>query len=196
MTSRRTDAAASPRSDAEPFAFTRDEFLRGAYAAWWLTVGVIGLLLLGTFGTATFGAGTWFAILIVGMVTLAVVAPIVFCALLLFAPAVYVLAKAMRRVPWPVVHLAAMTVAGFLLGALTTAIVMHIVGPAVFVPGAGLVYASGPAVSLPLAWLTTSRRARLADTGLLPLPKPDPDANAEDGLADRLRSQTHGSSGR
>ncbi len=192
MTGRRVGAPTSPRSGAEPFAFTRDEFLRGSYAAWWMTVAVIALLLLGW----TLGTDLGMAFLIVGAITLTVVTPVALCALLLFAPVVYLVARAMRRVPWPAVHLAVMSVTGFLLGALTTVIVMQIVGPSVFVPGAWLLYASGPAASLPLAWLRTWRRARLADTGRLPLSKPDPDANAEDALADRLRSEKSRLSGR
>ena len=180
---------ASPRSEAEPFAFTRDEFWHGAFAGWWMTVGVSGVLLLG----ATWGGSPGLAILIVGMITLAAVAPIAFCVTLLFAPAVYVLARSLRRVARVWVHVAVMSVAGLALGTLTTLVVTLIVGP-VFVPASWIAYAAAPAAGLPLAWLRAARRARLADAGRLPHPKPHPDAVAEDRLADALRAGDGGGS--
>lgn len=173
----------SPRTAAEPFAFTREEFLDGAFAAWWLSACAVGVVILATIPMYAGPAGLLAALM--GTLCAALLG---FPAMMLFAPVVWIVGRSMRRVKQVWVHLAVQSAAGLVLGALTTTAVMLLFGAFPFFVGCVFLLAAGPAISLPVAWLRTYRRAMRSDAGRPPAPVPDPDAAAEDALAERAGS--------
>jgi len=102
-------AAVSPRTDAEPMAFTGREFFRGAVAAW------IRAMILTTFAwtMCTGGLGIIFATPIVVVAASA--------ATVLFAVLAWALGRALRRVRRIGIHLLLFAVLGALIGGATTA---------------------------------------------------------------------------
>jgi hypothetical protein len=176
-------AAPSPRTDAEPFAFTRDEFLDGAFAAWWLSASAVGVIIM-----AAMPMHIGFAGMLAALMATLCVALLGFPAMMLFAPVVWLVGRSMRKVQRMSVHLAVQTAAGLVIGVLSTIAVLSLFGAVPFLLGGVPLFAAGPAIGLPLAWFRAYRRAWRSDAGLLPPSPPDPDAVVEDAIDERSRS--------
>ena len=171
----------SPRTDAEPLAFTRTEFLAGAARAW----GATTLLIIVAWAVLTGGFSV-----IVGtvMIVLASVP-----AVALGSPGAYALGRLLRRSPRVGAHLFAFATYGALVGAITTAVAI----PALIGDSEGgwlrstalLVNVPLSAIGLASAWFITMRRALRLDAGGFDddPPTPDADAAAEDTLDERYR---------
>lgn len=170
----------SPRSDAEPMAFRDREFLRGAVAAWgWYLISMVIVSVM------------WLTalpyVLIFGV-------PVSAVALLAWSPFAYMLGTALRRVRRVSVHLIAFSLFGAIVGAITMMLFVGFMSG--FQPsswdGFGLYapYALTPALAVPFAWWRTARRALRSDMGEAPVPRPDPDAAAEDAVVIRLTERT------
>lgn len=99
----------TPRSHAEPMAFTGIEFFRGAIAAWLWALG------LTTLGWAVVAAG------IGGIIALIYATPAVTAATVLFAVVAWALGRLLRRVRAIAVHLVLFAALGAAVGAVTTA---------------------------------------------------------------------------
>lgn len=176
--------SASPRTDLEPLAFTRTEFLAGAGRAWlWTT-----LLLIAAWAVLT---GGWS--LIVGTVTILLAS---IPALVVGAPGAYVLGRRLRRSPRVATHLVLFVVYGAVVGALTTMLVVPVaIGTSEglsIVPLFSLVNVPLSAIGVASAWFVTMRRALRADAAARDddadsLPTADADAAAEDALDERYR---------
>jgi hypothetical protein len=162
-------------------AFTRDEFLRGAFGAWgWYLVSVVVCALL-------------FGFLMVPFALIYAV-PVSFIALLAWAPFAYILGQALRRVQRLAVHLIAFGMFGAVLGAVTMLLFTGFMTGFQTSSWDGLVFyapfALTPAVTVPFAWWRTARRALRFDRGETPISQPDPDAPAEDAVVIRLTERT------
>jgi len=169
--------AETPRTDAEPLAFTRSEFLRGARRAW-LTV---TLLLVGVWILVTVG---W------GIVAAPVILVASLGALVVGSPGAYLLGRALRTNPHVGRHMALFAVYGGALGAAATATTVAVLGG--HDPFAVLLYVVNvpvTALGVAWAWFATARRALRADApGKQPTAgRRDPDARDEDALDDRYR---------
>ncbi|SDQ15709.1 hypothetical protein SAMN04487847_0643 [Microbacterium sp. cf332] len=171
----------SPRTDAEPLAFTRTEFLAGTARAW----GATTLLLVLAWAVLTGGFS-----LVVGTVVIVLAS---LPAVVIGSPGAYALGRLLRRSPRVGAHLFAFTAYGALVGVVTTAIALRAftgdsgdgwVGSIAFLVNVPL-----SAIGLAGAWFITMRRAlRLDAAGFGEVaPTPDADAAAEDALDERYR---------
>lgn len=179
---RPSSPSASPRTDLEPFAFTRTEFLAGAGRAWlWTT-----LLLIAAWAVLSGGLS-----LVVGSVMILVAS---IPAVVVGAPGAYALGRRLRRSPRVEKHLVLFVVYGAVVGALTT----MLVGPVVtgtsegfsIVPLFALVNVPLSAISVASAWFVTMRKALRADAagfGDGSVSARDVDAAVEDALEERYR---------
>jgi hypothetical protein len=172
----------SPRTASEPFAFTRDEFLGGAFAAWWLSACAVGVIILAAMPMRGGFAGVFAALVMTLCAAL-----LGFPAMMLLAPVVWIIGRSMRTVPRVWVHLGVQAAVGLVLGMLTTIAVLSLFGAFPFFLGWVPLLAAGPAIGLPVAWYRAYRRALRSDAGLLTR-RADPDAVAEDAIAERSRS--------
>jgi len=171
----------SPRTDAEPLAFTRTEFLGGTARAW----GTTTLLLIVGWAVLTGG----FSLIVGTAAILLVSVP----AVVIGSPGAYALGRLLRRLPRVGAHLLAFSAYGALVGVVTTTVTL----PAVLGDsGGGWIAATAYLVNVPLsaiglagAWFITMRRAlRLDAEGFGDVVRTtDPDAATEDALDDRYR---------
>ncbi len=171
----------SPRTDAEPLAFTRAEFLKGAARAW----GATTLLLIVSWAVVTGGFS-----LVVGTVMI-VIASVP--AVVIGSPGAYALGRFLRRSPRIGVHLIAFAAYGALVGVVTTAgaLITLMGGSADGWAGSIALLVNVPlsAMGLAGAWFITARRAlRLDSEGSGDgVPASDADAATEDALDERYR---------
>lgn len=100
-------AEASPRTDAEPMAFTQTEFLRGALSAWLWFLALSAIL-------QVFPAGGWLPVVFL------YTAPWSVLALLVGLPFAHLIGRAMRRVTAVGAHMLVFTVFGLAIGAAAT----------------------------------------------------------------------------
>ena len=170
----------SPRTDAEPLAFTRTEFLAGTARAW----GATTLLIIVAWAVLTGG----FSVVVGTVMILLASVP----AVALGSPGAYALGRLLRRSPRVGAHLIAFAAYGGLVGAITTAVaVPALTGDS----GDGWVRSTALLVNVPLsaiglasAWFITARRALRLDAEGFDAAPPAPDADAaEDALDDRYR---------
>lgn len=163
----------SPRTAAEPFAFTRTEFWNGALSAWlWflLLASVAWMILLGPYA---------------GVAALYVV-PWSMGATLVFATPAHFLGRALRRDVRTPVHLAAFAALGAVVGAATT-VLLFAVDPSLQQAMGATVIAVNLATStiaVPVGWWRAARRALRSDADPRDSGAVDPDAAAEDALLD------------
>lgn len=163
---------ASPRTPEEPMAFTRAEFGRGAWAAWfWYLATLIPTSLL---SAPLMGWDSVF----VGLSALIFVVPVSLVALALLAPAALGIGHALRRIADVRVHVAAFTALGAVVGAIAMfpfALLFGFLTPYV---GWFITLALPAVFCVPLGWWHTARRALHG----VPTRHPDPDALVEDAL--------------
>lgn len=172
----------APRTDAEPLAFTRTEFLRGAGRAWlWTT-----LLLIAAWAVVSRGSSV-----IIGTVIILIWSV---PALFVGACGAYVLGHALRRTPRIGLHLGAFAGYGALIGTATSmAAVFVLFGSSEgfgVSPLFSLVNVPLSAIGVAGAWFVTMRRALRADAagfGDDGFTTPDVDAAVEDALDERHR---------
>jgi len=195
-------ASQSPRTRAEPMAFTRDEFRRGAMRAWGLflvlllaaevvAVMVSDLIQLIRTGDSHLSSLGYLPI-VLGF-TLVIGGAISGLALLIGVPIAFRIATALRREARMVVHLTGYGLYGFGFGAVIggasyavafAGSAVSVLAPALF---AALIAGGLSAVAVTLAWWTIVREGLRTDRGVL---RPagrrrirvDPDAAAEDSL--------------
>ncbi|WP_323987549.1 hypothetical protein [Microbacterium plantarum] len=171
----------SPRTDAEPLAFTRAEFLAGIARAW----GATTLLLIVAWAVLTGGFS-----LVVGTVMILVVSV---PAVVIGSPGAYALGRLLRRSPRVGAHLIAFTAYGALVGFATTAVALPLlIGDS----GDGWIESIAFLVNVPLsalglagAWFITMRRALRLDAEVFGdvVPTSNPDAATEDALDENYR---------
>jgi hypothetical protein len=169
-------AAASPRTDAEPMAFSRSELLRGAMGAWgWYLLSVAALSVI------------WIPALPIVMVY---ATPVSLLAVLVWSPFASMLGTALRRVRRIAIHVIAFGLFGAVVGITTMSVFFSAMsgfddaswsGAVFFAP-----YALTPMFTVPFAWWRAARRALRSDRGEMPAPERDPDAAAEDATVIRL----------
>lgn len=169
----------SPRTEAEPLAFTRAEFLRGAGRAWLRTT----LLLIAAWTLATGG---------LGLIGIIYIVPASIVALVIGAPGAYAIGRRLRISSRVRVHVAAFAAYGALLAVLVTiGFILTAFTPDLAALSASwwwlLVNAPVTAFGLANAWLATAKRAVPALSVAPPIAPADSDAAAEDALADRYR---------
>ncbi|MFS0714706.1 hypothetical protein ABC195_12540 [Microbacterium sp. 2P01SA-2] len=175
--------ASSPRTTAEPFAFTRSEFWSGAGRAWLWTA----FLLIAVWAISTGG---------IGIVAALFILPASVVALAIGAPGAYVLGRLLRRSPHVPIHLAIFAAYGVLVSVVVTAAYSLVTmtpttGLAAVLESSWLLIVNGPvtAIGLAGAWFVTAKRARRADAGAVSIAgrSEDPDAAAEDAFDERYR---------
>lgn len=165
----------SPRTDAEPLAFTKAEFLRGVLSAWLWFLGLSGL-------AQAFLLGPWV------LLALVVTGPWSVVGVLIGAPLAYGLGHALRRVTAVPVHITLFAALGLLVGTATTAAAIAV---AWGIPDSGFgdlrpfvvanVAAAGAAVGI--GWTRTAFRALRDDRGRdAGVRRIDSDAALEDSL--------------
>ncbi|GLJ78908.1 hypothetical protein [Microbacterium imperiale] len=170
----------SPRTEAEPLAFTRAEFLRGAGRAWlWTT-----LLLIAVWGVLSGG----FTLTVGSVFILMASVP----GLVVGAPGAYAIGRLLRRSPHVASHAIVFATYGAAIGATTTLVAVPLMTGGSDLGSAGaafsLVNAPVSAVGVAVAWFATARQALRSDrTGGDLATDRDADAAAEDALADRYR---------
>ncbi|MDJ1115430.1 hypothetical protein [Microbacterium dauci] len=169
----------SPRTAAEPMAFTGAEFRRGATEAWgWYLLSVVVCSVM-------YG-------LIAIPIALLWATPVSLAATLVWAPIAYALGLALRRTRAIAVHLAAFTLLGGVAGVVTMLLFLAATGDIDMANGWLWLYgpfALTPTLAVPFAWWRTARRALRSDRGEVPI-KRDPDAAAEDASVIRLTERT------
>lgn len=175
-------AVPSPRTGAEPMAFTGLEFARGTASAGGLAIALTSL--------------AWTAVYFPMMVlSVFYIVPTAIMATVLAAGPAWLLGRALRRVRRLAVHLVLFAALGGAVGLLTTyAFFVSLNGSA---PGSSIVdalpYALNGvcgALAVALARHRVARRARRLDAGLTPhAARHDPDAAAEDAVVERLASE-------
>lgn len=176
----------TPRSHAEPMAFTGIEFFRGAIAAWLWALG------LTTLGWAIVAAG------IGGIVALIYATPAVTVATVLFAVVAWTLGRLLRRVRAIAVHLVLFAALGAAVGAITTAAYgatpSGVTGPVGHL--GSVVYAVNiacGALAVPLGWWHVAGRVigspRPRRRAQAPRSGTTVDIATEDEIADRLRAR-------
>ncbi|MCR2814606.1 hypothetical protein [Microbacterium jiangjiandongii] len=156
-----------PRTDLLPMAFTTAEFVRGAMAAW------IGFIAFATCG---------YALVLQAFVVVAAVfyLPWSVGALIVGAPAAYLLGWSLRRIRPMIVHVLAFGALGAGIGLVATALFLLVRGDG---DGGALYYLVNVALSavcVPLGWYWTARRALRPRVGAI-----DHDAVAEDAAVAR-----------
>lgn len=172
------DSAGSPRTDAEPMAFTRTEFLRGVLAAWLWALAFPSLAWLVIFFPA-------------GWIGTVVVVPVASVATALFALPAWLLGRALRGVRRRWVHAVAFSLFGALVGGAATALYAVWASGDLSLPSSAFLYGVNAlcgASAVALGWRHAVRRA----FGVTPRPPQTPrpsvvDAATEDELAERLR---------
>ncbi|MDD7930006.1 hypothetical protein PUW81_006215 [Microbacterium sp. NM3R9] len=168
----------SPRTDDEPFAFTRAEFLRGAGRAWLRTT----LLLIAVWATATIG---------VGIVATFVILPSSAVAIVVGAPGAYAIGRRLRTSSRVRLHVTAFAAYGALLAVVVTAGYILTTATADLAALSAswwmfLVNVPVTAFGLANAWFATAKRA--VPAAFAPPTSPgDADAAVEDDLDDRYR---------
>jgi len=147
----------SPRTDAEPMAFSRSEFWRGACGAlvWYL----VGVAAVGLYWVLIAGAAGVMILLYTVMVA-GVTAALSF---LLSAPLAWLLGQRLRRVASTSVHLLGFTCLGAIVGIVTVGAFWWLAGPDTWILPALWPYAAVAVVAVPWAWWRTSARALRAD---------------------------------
>lgn len=173
----------SPRTPAEPMAFTRTEFLRGALSAWlWFL-----LLDLSVYGIIFFPTGAAVAAMFA--------VPWSAGAVVIFAFPAWLLGRALRRRAHVGVHVAAFAALGAVIGVITTATYLFVAAGrpeiAFFDSPFWLVNTAASAVAVALGW---RRGARAVLSPGARSSRRDTDAEAEDVLADRARGARPGRS--
>lgn len=157
----------SPRTTAEPMAFTRDELLGGALRTWALFVVLfVGCLLVALVG-ASWGSGAsaiGFVVIVVGYAAL-ICAVIAAFATVVLIPAIWLLGRALRRERHLAVHLSVYTILGAAVAAAAAASA-HLIGRGH--PGLTMAVAAAALVAVPLGWWLTARTALRRDRGVLP----------------------------
>lgn len=166
----------SPRTTAEPMAFTRAEFVRGAIAAWVLFLLLHQFVLL-------------FRVSYFGFLALYWTFPWSVAMLLLGSPVAYALGRALRRQARVVWHFLAFTVLGLVVGAAGTA-------GAIWIPvwnvdaqrlgddgSLAVLVAVSAAPAVALGWWFTAGRALALDRGAVTRRRRlDVDAEYEDSV--------------
>lgn len=157
-------APASPRSDSEPMAFTRDEFWFGA----WSTVGCfLGLLAVAEIVLGVVDGGFAGLLVLVLPVSLIIAAVVSVTAMMLASPVVRRLAWHLRSNASIRVHLLAHGACGAMVGALTTLILTLLMpqgtASASLLVGSSLTAAALTAASAMLGWGFALRNARRWD---------------------------------
>lgn len=166
----------SPRTDAEPMAFTPDEFLRGAVAAW-LAFNLLFDLLYAAMAivtsdprwgplTATLGVLLIYAVpialVVSGVVTL------------LLCGAAWWLGRLLRRHRRPAVHVIAFAMLGAAIGLLAVGTFELVTARSLDLGnGLALITIASSAAALPLGWAWTVRRSRRAEAGTAQASRPD-----------------------
>lgn len=159
-------------------AFAREDFWRGAYAAWWMYLVALAVISLALGATA--GGYLLAVVLYAGLFG----APVAFVAMLVWSLPAYGLGRALRRVASPVVHVAAFALLGGAVGAVTMSIFLALMGSGSIVDPMFAPFAFAPILTVPLAWWRTWRRSLRADRGRLRPAPVDQDAAAEDAILD------------
>ncbi|MGW8483822.1 hypothetical protein ACWGJP_11855 [Microbacterium sp. NPDC055903] len=162
--SREDRPSPSPRTAAEPMAFTRDELLSGAVRAWGLFVGLftLGLLLrLLTIGGSDLASGMWFVAIVSGY-ALMIAAGVSAFATAAMVPLVWVLGRALRSVHRLVVHLVVYMALGVLMAVAAYALAQVITDGMLDLATSTALAA---AIAIPLGWWLTARAALREDHG-------------------------------
>ncbi|MBN9177197.1 MAG: hypothetical protein J0I43_07505 [Microbacterium sp.] len=143
------NATVSPRSDADPMAFTGREFFRGAVSAWIWAMSLTTIV----WTVCTGGIGI--------AVALPIVVPAASAATVLFAVLAWTLGRALRRVRRVGIHLLLFALLGALVGAATTAgySLLDAGGLTGFAPMLYVVNVSCGAVAVALGWRSAASRA-------------------------------------
>ncbi len=164
----------SVRSDTEPMAFTRGEFLRGAMSAWLWFLGLdiaAWMLIYSPSG---------------GVVAAMYVIPWSVVGLIVFAAPAWWLARALRHTERPSRHMAAFAVLGAVVGVVVTALFFALSGLP-FDPSAAVVYlvnTAAGAAAVTLGWRRGARKVLRPDA---PCEPRDADAQVEDTLVERAQ---------
>ncbi|UYO98576.1 hypothetical protein OED01_07685 [Microbacterium sp. M28] len=173
----------SPRTSEEPMAFTRDEFSAGALRSWALFVGLfVGLFSLRTI-TMSGGAplaALGFVAVVSGWVAL-LCAAISAIGLVVLMPALWLVARSLRRERRIVVHAVVYVLVGIGVAAGAAALAHFFADGILDLTG---ITAVAAAVAVPVGWWLTARRALLRDRGIISRrrrrTRVDPDMLAED----------------
>ena len=173
----------SPRTDAEPLAFTADEFLRGTVASWIAFNVLFGptLAVIGSLTTAPGWGPSWSvtAIVLIYVVPIALVASGVVT--LLCCGAAWLLGRVLRRRRAFALHAICFALLGAAIGTLVVVVYTLAVDAPMSLanPIAALAIACS-AAALPLGWVWTVRRSMRVEAGRSKPPRIDPDAAFED----------------
>ena len=181
------------RTPDEPMAFTPAELWRGARNAWCIFMMLMlgGLVLMIVVSMPFSGGAALSALILVAFAVGyagVIGGGIGLIVMLAGAPLAGMLGRALRREPRVRAHLMAYGALGLLLGGLTVcgALMIGAVPANAFAANPlVLIIACSAAVSVPLGWWSSARRALREDRGTTlrrRAPRPDPDALAEDAL--------------
>lgn len=165
--------ALSPRTSAEPMAFTVDEFLRGAIVAWLWFIGLSTIV--------------WFIVSpAIALVAAVFSLPWSIGGLLAFLLPARVLGWSLRRVATVWVHVVAFAVLGVAIGPVMTIVFSSLTSSSGYDSWSMtmIVNLLASACAVPLGWSHAYRRGVRNDQGRTPTrASTDPDAAAEDALA-------------
>jgi len=149
-------ATSSPRTAAEPMAFTPWEFWRGAIHAWgWFLV----------ISTVAF-VPVFFVWALYAFLT---TVPWSIGALVVFSPVAWAMGRLLRRIPRLLPHVLAFTLLGAVVGVVTTVVAFHTPGSGLTPENFGsswpiiLVVCVSATIAVPLGWWISARRALRAD---------------------------------
>lgn len=171
----------SPRTDAEPLAFTYTEFVAGTVRAWVVTT----LLLVVGWAILTGGMSLFVGTVMILIASLPAAA--------VGAPGAYAIGRLLRRSPRVSRHLAAFVGYGALVGTLTTLVAMPVLLNIAALASENRIFlmVNVPlsAIGVAVGWFVTMRRALRIDAGVIPrvAPSTDHDAAVEDELDERYR---------
>lgn len=181
MTSARP--ADSPRSDAEPMAFTADEFLRGAVAAWlWFNVLFGATLTIAQLLTQSTGWDSWGSFVVVLMYAVPIALVVSGLVTLVCCGAAWGLGRLLRRHRSFVLHAACYAMLGAAIGVLViTVYVVAVQAPWDLTGWLAIIVQGCSAAAVPLGWGWTVLRSIRIEAGRARV-RTRPDEAFEDGL--------------
>lgn len=147
-----TAAVVSPRTEAEPMAFTSWEFIRGAVTAWWLFLPILAVLHL------FLGLGS--------LIVVVNALPWSLGALIVFSPAAWLLGRMLRRTARVGIHLLAFAAIGAAIGAATTGVAVAVNEyDGIDTAPLSALHITAATIAVALGWRSTARRALRTEGG-------------------------------